>query len=280
MKFYHQMILILLAVTGVALVPDGDSDVIMKQPAISGNETAVDQAGEFNHALLNQNGAGNLGTIEQVGAENVVEVFQSQAYNIARVKQYGSHEVFISQAGTSNRATVTQREAVWEPGDGFPGNGNPGGRPFEGSGETLAESYAHIEQAGSENVVELIQEGAHVAEIYQNGNGNEAMITQTGNSGLEFSPPGNGNPNPPPMKSGFSGAASVADVIQMGTGHFLDLYQHGENQADVYQFGQGNHAEIYQHGEMNQTLLEQFGTGNQAVIQQTGTGNQVQVRQQ
>lgn len=217
--------------------------------------------------------------IEQAGDYNDASLIQTGLEQFASVSQEGSHEVFIDQSGQLNSAVVNQYGSAVLP--DLPATGSEG-LPFQGV-ETAgsASSYAYIDQSGSQNRVQVDQYGSHETEITQQGTSNRASVQQTGmTEGSMLNAPAIGNQNTPPFAKGMSiGSGAFALIDQSGNDNMVQLTQHGDNYAEIFQSGIGNEADVNQIGYDNRAIINQNGSGQSAFIEQIGSGNRVFINQ-
>jgi hypothetical protein len=146
------------------------------------NNTADVYQMNGHYANIEQNGVGNTAMINQLVSGSFAELIQDGSTNVASINQGGNHSTNVYQSGKGNTATVNQsgdRDSMM----GFVFNppGNPDVCPpafgtCSGGSENGSTSY--IAQKGMENNAEVNQTGAFWAMIEQDGNFNEASITQ------------------------------------------------------------------------------------------------------
>jgi hypothetical protein len=205
------------------------------------NEAFVTQTGADTYSYLAQGGKGNVAnvTLSGTGDANPRRA-TSQEYTTGATGVAAESEVW--QEGLSNKATVDQisnssTARVYQ-GTGYPGYSVPGGT----SNEATIRQYA-----GSDN---------SRADIYQDGDLNKAVTTQTA-------------------------ASSTALVFQNGTDNFssVDQQSGSGHSATVTQAMAGNDSWVTQNGTGNSATVGQYSANNQSTVTQGGNGNTAAVTQ-
>jgi minor curlin subunit len=93
------------------------------------------------------------------------------------------------------------------------------------------------------------------AQIQQNGNNNQAILSQ-------------------------QGLNSLATIAQQGNDQQAYILQQGSDlAAAIKQVGEANNALISQNGSTNAAIINQYGNANNAAIEQNGTGQQASITQ-
>lgn len=163
--------------------------------------------------------------------------------------------VFVTQIGDAPRATITQRNA---------------------------DSFARVVQDGTNNQVDLVQEGAapHRALIAQNGDNNVIDAAQDGDGSTEMTLLQDGNANLAIVAQSEISATdrSVAAVFQRGNGNSAILSQSGsDNEATLEQLGNANTMSASQQGEGNRLQWSQSGDGlsDLGIVQTGGATTQI-----
>lgn len=179
--------------------------------------------------------------------------------------------------GNTNPSVTFQqsRNAI----DGMAGfNGNPG----DGS-ESI------IYQNGNHNNATVTQHGDQWSRIQQDGNRHEATVSQRGSSQNESTIYQRGNSHSSLWDGNTAsviqnGNLNDSYVFQDGKYNNADLTQYGDlndsyinqrggwNTADVYQNGTELDSDIFQEGSKNYADINQYGFGHDSYVHQTGTG--------
>ncbi len=226
-----------------------------------GHEALVEQFGDDNQSLVNQNADGNKGRnyarVFSAGNNNKSEQTQTTDSdtkgNVALVNQgvgAGSTALF----NTAEYAVVTSVGAVM--------NGAP---------NTESDySEAIQEQAGHDNVAESHQFGAGTSTLNgdytsqtQDGVGNEAYAFQNAYGSSN----GRGNS----LQTDQTGDGNYVATGQNGRNQDITVSQDGDDNYSVStQRGNGHVADIRQMGDMNAAETAQYGVGNSIVISQDG----------
>jgi hypothetical protein len=247
--------------TGVGVIqsntPVGPLVAVVQQQG-SGNNASLIQDNNGNAALaasarITQTGTGNDAMFRQITTsygEAVVE--QSGSGNVARIDQLsgGDTNLRSAQNGTGNRVTITQSGTTYggpnveQNGDGNTASVNTvgaiGGGPYivqTGSLNSATvvqnvfgfDSATSIRQQGIGNQADTTLTGeGQVTAITQTGNGNLASVTQTGVPDYlvgNFALIGQlGNNNTAIVRQ--AGEAYRADVSQVGSNNYTNIYQH------------------------------------------------------
>jgi hypothetical protein len=124
------------------------------------NQARIAQTGRRNNGTIDQSGVDLFATIEQLGTS-------SSAAN--------PHVVTITQRGEDNDARGTQASTVTRSAAGSPAAGVAGNSAFPG---------AHAGGARSAEIVIMQEASGNRADVYQQGAGQRAWITQTGDDNV------------------------------------------------------------------------------------------------
>lgn len=147
--------------------------------------------------------------------------------------------VFVTQIGDAPRATIVQRNS---------------------------DSFAQIVQDGTNNELELEQEGAapHRAQIAQDGDDNRVTASQDGDGStdLALAQEGNGNTALVSQNEESALAETAATIVQRGNGNSIILAQDGSD----------NQAQLTQEGDSNVMTASQLDSGNRLEWNQIGDG--------
>ena len=216
------------------------------------------------------------------------EIIQRGDDDTAIINQDGLNRAHIGQgidyqfnppqtrASSNNMAIIDQ--------DGFLNEGEVNQRGTENS--------ADIEQYGDFNYAGIGQNGHDMtADIYQNavdsfvrasqfgGEGSVADITQFGDTN-RIRTRQNGDFHDVTVVQEEGSFWNYTNVEQIGYGQTADVYQSGEQNANlVEQAGGGNWAKVSQIGEFNEARVDQDGFGLNALIDQDGNGNYGEINQ-
>ncbi|NDL70218.1 hypothetical protein [Vreelandella alkaliphila] len=179
------------------------------------------------------------------GNESVIDQttnMSSTTGNVASVLQGG---------GTDNQSLVIQNK--------------------QGTGDALS---AYVDQRGNDNVSSVEQDLSYgaIANVFQDGNANQARVSQLGADLNSAQIQQTGNDHKSIIEQGIlNGGASgnVAWSEQSGA----------SNQSFIKQGRQNNYAEAQQHGNDGINMMRQRGDDNVAYLDQTGTGNESYVFQ-
>ena len=142
-----------------------------------------------------------------------------------------------------------------------------------GSGHTISivqnpfMNDASVDQSGLDNIADILQTGANVAEVEQGGTADNADIDQdgTGNEAVAL------------LSTFFTGGGDIDAVInQLGNDNFGRVFNDGVNvDATINQTGDNNLADVV--SGLNSAdvdilaTVDQLGNGNAAFVGQTGT---------
>jgi len=203
----------------------------------------ITQTGSNNSAMLRQYESSDLlATIEQRGTGNIANVDQTGA----------TAQLMTIQNGVNNRVTIDYANGPYGgPSVRQDGEGNTA--TVYGDGVSLG-GGPDIRQTGSFNSVTTTQILASdsTSQIRQQGIGNQADMTQTGNfQGLSIDQSGNGNLasiSQTGISTGSGNDSNSAVIAQLGNSNTAIVRQAGQDYvANVSQVGSNNYTSIYQH---------------------------------
>ncbi|AVI61907.1 curlin-associated protein [Halomonas sp. GFAJ-1] len=207
-------------------------------------------------AMTGSTANGNESTINQT------TTLSSTTGNVASVLQGG---------GTDNQSTVTQNKT--------------------GTGDALS---AYVDQQGNDNVSSVEQDLSYdaTANVFQDGNANQARVTQLGANQNRAQISQTGADHKSIIEQGIltggasgnvawseqSGAANESFIKQGRQDNYADAQQHGNDGLNMMrQRGNDNDAYLMQTGNDNESYVFQdsrnAGAGNSAVITQSGSDN-------
>lgn len=226
-----------------------DNEVILEQSG-GPNLASQLQQGDANFSRVAQDGNNNLADTTQTNFDNQVEVVQSGSANEATVFQlsdyYYGHSASVVQLGAENIAEVIQTE----------GNGSQATLHQQGGGNVhRVEQLFYANQVdsrtfGTDNLIEITQNGAASATTEQFGSDNRIIIDQ------------NVYPYGGAVNVYQDGASNEAAVTQAG-----GRYDTGE--VELRQVGSANSAQAVQWGGFSNLTFTQDGVGNELTARQT-----------
>jgi hypothetical protein len=249
-----------------------DSKTNKHNTAAFGNEANVKQFnGDDNYSLIYQNeGNGSkdaYADVEQKGSENESEIYQGYGYyNDMRLLQDGSGNwSYMKQNGSGNVATVDQlgddnQSDVFQRGGAFLDVDQDGYGNDVDAHQDYSYQEGDIDQIGDRNIVNLTQKsrpdpslGNH-AEVYQEGDKNETVITQDGDNNT--------------AKHWVYGYDNYMEFTQEGSENIAVVDQKTWKDVDNY----GNQVSVYQKNSSN-------GAGNDFYAKLKGDENIINVTQ-
>ena len=216
-------------------------------PGLALAQAETIQTGNDNEIILEQTGP-NLATQLQQGTLNWSRVVQDGDNNLALTDQRGyALQAQIVQTGSQNQASVYQANLDYS-------------------------SVAQIDQLGTANLVELVQQdgNGNYAVLHQRGAGNVQQVDQTFYvNSLDARSEGNDN-----LIEVVQNGGGSAQLSQLGNGNRLDILQ----ESPAY----GSSARVTQDGDFNQAAVTQIGgryyTGEVRLVQR-GDSNSADVTQ-
>lgn len=185
-------------------------------PGVALAQAAMNQIGNDNEIILEQTGS-NSATQLQMGTLNWSRVVQDGDNNLALTDQRGYElQAHIVQTGSQNQASVYQANLDYS-------------------------SVAQIDQLGTANLVELVQQdgNGNYATLHQRGAGNVQQVDQTFYvNSLDARSEGNDN-----LIEVVQNGGGSAQLNQLGNGNRLDILQ----ESPAY----GSSARVTQDGDFN-----------------------------
>ncbi|MCD2324429.1 hypothetical protein LQ953_10430 [Sphingomonas sp. IC-56] len=237
-----------------------------------GNKAAAEQDGTRNAARINQSrGSAGWAVGNQLGEDNRIDIEQADA---ARPGQYSRNRAYVGQVsfGTASgrpeyrqTAIINQVHRVVR-------------RDVTPNNAAIQQGGIRGPQAGNEvATLQAIGEN-NVAQIKQNGSGNDGLIQQGAEDARLFS-----------VEYGDTvGRNNRAILMQVGLGNRAVTSQEDDSDAITHQTGDDNQAFVHQDGdvdnaaqfsEIQQGTLEKPGNGNFAAVLQRGLGQQSRIYQ-
>jgi len=216
-------------------------------------------------------------------AQSVAYIDQVGDYNRAVIEQTGSvaSEAGIVQRGAGNRHEIVQRSGVNQyarivaVGDGN-GSAQPGsvGGLVDQRGD---DQTALVRSQGFGNGFRVLQSGesgANLAAVVQQGDGNNAGVTQTNTGAAAISASSAGTVEGLVQSGNMAGLMTkFAGAITGDANASLQVQAGFNNTAEVVQSGQGNVAVQGQIGSGNVMRLTQIGNDNSFAHTQLGANN-------
>lgn len=279
-----------------------DNEVILEQSG-GPNLASQLQQGDANFSRVAQDGNNNLADTTQTNFDNQVEVVQSGSANEATVFQlsdyYYGHSASVVQLGAENIAEVIQTE----------GNGSQATLHQQGGGNVhRVEQLFYANQVdsrtfGTDNLIEITQNGAASAtteqfgsdnriiidqnvypyggavNVYQDGASNEAAVTQAGGryytGEVELRQVGSANSAQVVQWAGFSNLTFNELTARQGTrtGTIRGSSAGNGNRVNIDQSFDGPVLDIAQNGSANEIDVVQHAAYGTASISQSGDGN-------
>lgn len=306
---------------GIAQIGDNNNAAITQNDPSLGawgqNAAFVDQLGDLNLSIQNQQGKANNSYFRQLGNSNRAESqqidnytgftiveqigngnksYQYQEYsagweggNNATANQRGNlNDARQEQHGIENNASITQQGHSNTADQYASGDDNDAQTVVAGSGNTVDQdaignnnfSYLAASNNTDDNMMKSYQSGDN---NYVNSRIYGTNADGSDNNDLDISQDGTGNKSTNKVR----GNSNELDVIQKGSGNIAGtnnvnwgIIQDGDsNEADIYQDGLGNVAKISQTGDSNVGSISSIGDGHSGIIIQTGGMNQAVITQ-
>ena len=227
-----------------------------------------------------------LTSASPVLAQESINITQDGLDHVVNVDQIEDvlNEITVSQAGSQQTATVSQRT---------PGGANTA---FTTQGDIggVGINVLNVLQTGSNNLSAIGQNSSdNFAQTSQAGDGNLAFVDQGFAGGTGAGGTANnafirqeGNDNDTTVNQNFTvvGTNNDADIFQISDTNVATVDMEGSDntafiiQGDLGGAG-GNNAAITQTGDNNLLAISQNGTGNQAIGVQTGSNNELFIDQ-
>lgn len=226
--------------------PGGTTDGIVQSGGNSGAAT-VTQTGNGNNAGIVQSLSFiplSTVTITQTGNTNSA---------VARQANSGGVDIYVTQNGTGNVASVDQ---------------------------TAADTAIHVTQSGTNNNATVVDQGTGITigpQFVQTGEGNTVSATINGGGFTSDTVTQSGLRNQA-VSNQFNVYDSILSIQQLGADNQANIDQAGDRQsATINQNGNGNQGSIVQAGVTgtlvgNTALITQVGNSNNATIRQVGDG--------
>jgi hypothetical protein len=246
------------AAGGVLQLDNGGLISALIQQTGAGNNAGITQTGNGgalpNSARITQLGTGNSALLRQYSSsDSSVAIDQSGAGNVADVAHNGgTASLRTSQNGVGNRLTIDYNNGPFG-GPNVTQDGEGNTTTVIGYGVTIGGAPL-IEQSGSFNSVITVQNllSESSSQIRQDGNGNGADATQTGDfQRLSLDQAGDGNlasVSQTGMGTGGINDGNSVIIAQLGNSNTAIVRQAGFGyRADVNQVGANNYTGIYQH---------------------------------
>lgn len=237
-----------------------------------GNKAAAEQDGTRNAVRIDQTrGSAGWSVGNQLGEDNRIDIEQTDA---ARPGQYSRNRAYVGQVSlgiSSGRPEYRQTAIINQVHRVMRGDVTPNNAAIQQGGIRGLEAGNEVAtaQAIGEN---------NVAQIEQNGSGNDGLIQQGAEDARLFS-----------VEYGDTvGRNNRAILMQVGLGNRAVISQEDDSDAITHQTGDDNQAFVHQDGdvdnaaqfsEIQQGSLENPGNGNFAAVLQRGLGQQSRIYQ-
>ncbi|WP_404441286.1 hypothetical protein [Stutzerimonas chloritidismutans] len=294
--FIRSFLAIAVSLVAIGQAQAADSYITTEQFGTANTLTAS-QAGDSLGIAVSQGGSDNEISIDQSGQGSTIRSNQQGEGNYQRVYQYnsyeeysGNHSATIDQVGGYNTAVVLQGDDAW----------HAASITQDGERNTLTlEQSVRVNnflgsQSGTGNQAAVIQEGGASAEISQTGTNNTlnlhqtawpfgagTSITQTGDANVaDVRQTDAGRYSGGDVNLTQSGAANEAEIDATGAWSVLDFAQSGTgNQLTVDQSGRNTSITGTSNGDNNRVDIDQTGDVNVLELAQDGSDNVIEARQ-